>query len=142
MPRPTGGKCAAERPHRNLSLVTIHLSLRRGILPRHGGCWVEECLTQSPQSEREGCEREELTRSRRDAEGLEGEDFAQKNKKETKGRQERGRKVNIENHENRFADMEKREGEAAAPSGRGRPARGASGKRKTSEKTNVFYNLA
>ncbi len=35
------------------------------------------------------------------------DDFAQKDKKETKGRLECGRKVNIENHENRFADMER-----------------------------------
>jgi hypothetical protein len=33
--------------------------------------------------------------------------FAQKDKKETKGRLERVRMVNIENHENRFADMER-----------------------------------
>ena len=33
--------------------------------------------------------------------------FAQKDKKETKGRLECGRMVNIENHENRFADMER-----------------------------------
>ena len=32
--------------------------------------------------------------------------------------------------------------EADVQSGRGRPARGASGKRKTSEKANVFRNLA
>ncbi len=52
---------------------------------------------------RKGSGREELTQRRRDAEGLK-DDFAQKDKKETKGRLECGRKVNIENHENRFAD--------------------------------------
>ena len=54
---------------------------------------------------------------RRDAErqrrrgGLKGEDFAQKDKKETKGRLESGRSVGIEKHENRFADMKGLEGE-------------------------------
>ena len=61
------------------------------------------------QSEREESGRKELTRRRGAAEGLE-DAFAQKDKKETKGRLECGRMVNIENHENHFADMEKREG--------------------------------
>lgn len=69
--------------------------------------------------------REELTRRRGAAEGLE-DAFAQKDKKEAKGRLESGRKGNIENHGSRFADME-RGREADAQSGRGRPARAADG---------------
>ena len=56
---------------------------------------------------------------------MEGDAFAQKDKKETKGQLERGRKVNSENHENRFADMESGR-RADVQSGRGRPARVAS----------------
>ncbi len=61
-------------------------------------------------------------------------------KRKQKGRLECGRKVSIENHENRFADMEKGS-KAAVQSGRGRPAREAAGRRKTSGKGNVFRNL-
>ncbi|MBR4190930.1 MAG: hypothetical protein IKQ55_13345 [Kiritimatiellae bacterium] len=66
--------------------------------------------------------------------------FAQKDKKETKGRLECGKKANIEKHENRFADMESGR-KADGQSGRGRPAREASEKRKTSENASVFCNL-
>ncbi len=55
--------------------------------------------------------------------------------KRTKGAAgERDGRVNIENHENRFADMDGGR-EADVQSGDGRPARGASGKRKTSGMT-------
>ncbi len=107
------------------------------------GWRAEECLTQSPQSpqsEREESGREELTRSRGGVEGLE-DAFAQKDKKETKGRLECGRKANSENHENRFADMESRR-DADWQSGRGRPAREDPEKRKASESANVFCNLS
>ena len=87
------------------------------------GWGAEECLTQSPQSpprECEECGREELTRRRRDAEGLESA-FAQKDKKETKGRLECGRTVNIENHGNRFADNEKERNKMDKSGGTKRP---------------------
>ena len=61
--------------------------------------------------------------SRGGAERLE-DGFAQKDKKETKGRLERGRKVNIENHENRSADMERREGSGCAVGARAPRLRG------------------
>ncbi len=91
---------------------------------------AEECLTQSPPSPPR--EREES-----------GEIYNYKNIPNAASRTQmawRGEELNIENHENRFADMERR-GKADEQSRRGRPARVASEKRKTSEKANVFYNL-
>ena len=71
-----------------------------------------------------GCGRAELTRRRRAAEGLK-DGFAQKDKKETKGRLECRRMANIETHENRFTDMEKREESGCAVGARASRPRGA-----------------
>ena len=99
------------------------------------GWRAEEYLTQSPPSpprEHEESGRKELTRRRGDAERLE-DAFAQKDKKETKGRLECGRKANIENHENRSADME-RGREADEQPGGARPVREVPGKRKPAKR--------
>ena len=89
-----------------------------------------------PPRERVESGKEELTRRRGDAEGLETA-FAQKDKK---GGWNAGGRSTLKTMKTALRTW-KGGRDAAVQSGRGRPAREASGKRKTSEKTNIFRNL-
>ena len=81
----------------------------------------------------EGEKREGSTRAEARRRGGLGGRVCTKGQKATKGRQESGREVGIENHENRFADIEKREGRRGAAGTRESCPRGSRNAKKQAE---------